>query len=231
MICNFQFCNYKCTYYAGKRLYNSICFSSGFKEGIYKKSVYITYIFPKDKQEERNYCPFSKEILIEYFKEISKLLGFKILTLSNDENYYKLQIKCAKDNRYFRYISTCIRYVYEYPFAELLYCAWQNKANFPELNIIQIMQFYLALFYNDRYCHCFGWREYCFSNMNAKSQFNILYGNFNETCSLIKISTFYNNLFKIFKKFNTKQLSQLSNSINNIANKYYDKYKKNICRW
>lgn len=231
MILDFRMKNYVCNYYAGKKHYTGLCFSTYFYGGKYGRYAYVTYIWPKEKQIERNYCFFDKKTLFEYFTEISKLLGFRLLFFSETMDSYKLQIQCIPNKRYFVYISMCIRYVWEHPFAILLYVAWQNKENFPELNIIQIMQFYIALFFDGRMCHCPGLNRQTFYNINSKCQFSLIRNDFNYHPSFLNIETSHDSLTYKLREFNTKQLPQIASGINFIANKYYAKNKKNICRW
>lgn len=231
MILDFRGKSFKCNYYTGKHLRKAICFSSGYADGMINGYAHATITWPKNKQDQCNYCIFDTKTLIEYFTEISKLLGFTLVSLTESNNLYKLQIRCAPNKRYFIYSAMCIRYVYEHPFAILLYAAWQNRENFPELDIIQIMQFYLALFFNGRRCHCPGLGQLAFYNINSKCQFSLIKDNFNHSKSFYKVSTSHTNLCSNLCTFNTKQLSQIASGINFIANKYYAKNKKNICRW
>lgn len=231
MILDFRGKEYKCTYYAGKRLYNDVCFSPGCDKGEINNYAHATIIWTRNKQDQLNYCIFDTKTLVEYFTEISRLLGFTLISFTKSRNSYKLQIKCAPNHRYFIYIAMCIRYVYEYPFQILLYAAWQNRKSFPELDIIQIMQFYLALFHNGRRCHCPGLDKLAFRNINSKCQFNLIRDNFNREKFFCEILTNHNDLLFYLRVFNTKQLSQIASGINFIANKYYAKNKKNICCW
>ena len=231
MILDFRMKDYVCNYIAGRRYYNTICFSEGCKGGSYNKAYHATLMWPKDKQEELNYCYFDKDVLIEYFSEISRILGFKLISFQETEHRYKLQIETPVDHRYFIYCAMCIRYVYEHPFALLLHAAWNNRKNLPDLDIIQIMQFYLALFFNGRRCHCPGLDNLAFYNINSKCQFNLIRDNFNRETSFISITSKYLNLCNAMNSFNTKQLTQISQGINKIANIYYDKRKKDLCRW
>lgn len=231
MILDFRMKEYVCNYYAGKKYHKEICFSKDFNGGEYGRYAYATYIWPKKKQEERNYCFFDKKTLFEYFTEISKLLGFRLLSFSETKDSYKLQVQCIPNRRYFIYASMCIRYVWEHPFAILLYAAWQNKENFPELDIIQIMQFYIAFFFDGRRCHCPGVDRMAFYNINSKCQFSLIRDDFNYDPSFLEIQTSHISLTHELREFNTKQLPQIASGINFIANKYYAKNKKDICRW
>lgn len=231
MILDFRYRDYVCKYYAGAHRYNVICFSNGCDRGRVGNYSYITYIFPKNKQNELNYCFLNKTDLLGYFVEISKIFGFKLLSFKETEDLYKLQIRCICDNRYFIYISTYIRYVYEWPFSLLLAAAWKNKNNFPELNITHIMQFYLAVFFDGRRCHCPGEVYLAFQNINPKCQFNLLKRDFNRSNSFIQIKSKYEKLTSQINQFNLKQLPQIISGINFIANKCYERNKKNICRW
>lgn len=231
MILDFRGKEYVCRYFTGNKYVDTICFSDGYFKKIYNNYVYSTYIWPKEDQDQRNYCPFDKKTLLEYFIEISKILGFKLISLSETEHLYKLQIKCAPDRRYFIYVSMCIRYVYEHPFAFYLYAAWQNKHNFPELDIIQIMQFYLAVVFNGARCHCPGESNFTFYNINSKCQFSNIRNDFNNVENFYLLRTNHIHLDNILYQINTKQLPQIASGINFIVNKYYDENKKSICRW
>lgn len=230
MILNFNFSNYNCIYRAGNHKIHGVCFSSGYVGGVYNGRVYITYFLAKQR-DELNYVFLSRKQVIDYVCEVSQLLGFDLIALKETESYYKLQVAMPKDRRLFLYISTFIRYTYEHPFSLALYCAILNRHNFPELNIIQIIQFYIGLFFNGRSCHIIADTGLCFSNMNCKSQFNILRYHFNSSNSFIKLDINHGTMLGFFDVINTKQLPQIAEGINNIANKYYAKYKKSICCW
>lgn len=231
MILDFRLKDYKCNYYDGKYFNSGICFSLGCELGIIGKYTHITYVWPKEKQDQLNYCFLDKDALLRYFIEISKLLGFRLIAFADTEDKYRLQIECIPNRRYFIYISTYVRYVYEYPFSLFLYAAWCNRANFPELNITQIIQFYRAIFYGGHMCHCPGMDNDAFYNINAKCQFSLIKDHFNYSRGFVQINSNHNTLYKIVKTFNTKQLPQIVSGINCISNKYYAENKKNICRW
>ena len=231
MILDFRGKAYKCNYYAGKHHYNGVCFSEGGYLGLANGYYHATIIWPRNKQVQLNYCTLDTRTLIEYFKEISRQLGFTLISLLETTYSYKLQFRCAPDKKFFIYIATYIRYVYENPFWILLCAAWQNRANFPELDITQIMQFYIALFFDDRRCHCPGLNRLAFHNINPKCQFSLLRGDFNCSKSFCRITANHISLCHFLRVFNSKQLPQIVNGINFIANEYYIKNKKSICRW
>lgn len=232
MILDFRGKEYKCSYYAGNYFYeNMVCFSRGCSQGEFNGYYYATIIWPRSRQVQLNYCTFDTKTLIEYFKEISRLLGFTLISLVKSTHSYKLQIRCAPDNRFFVYSAMYIRYVYENPFWLLLYSAWQNRANFPELDITQIMQLYITLFHDGRRCHCPGLDDLTFHNINPKCQFNLIRENFNYSGSFCRIIAKHNSLCHLLRVFNSKQLPQIVKGINFIANEYYAKNKKSICRW
>lgn len=230
MILDFNLKNYRCTYYSGKTLINEHCFYQGCVYGIYNNESYVTYVWSCN-QNQLNYCFLDQESLINYFSEIAKLAGFDLLSFSKTKKNFYLQIKCIPNRRYFIYISMLIRYVYEYPFSILLHAAWQNKKNLPELNIMCIMQFYLALFFNQRYCHCPGREGNALYNISIKNCFSLMPHSFNESSIFLFLESKYRTLCSNLYKFNIKQLPQIINGLNYIANKYYDKYKKRICCW
>lgn len=233
MILNFKLKKYKCNYRIGNVDIEGICFSDGCGTGKYgynKKYTRITYIWPK-KQDELNYCFLNNTTIISYLNDISKELGFKLISLSETSTKYKLQIEVIANRRYFIYVSTYIRYLYEFPFSLFLYCALKNKENFPELTITHIMQFYITVFFNDRRCHCPGQTFYTYSNINSKCQFNLIRDDFNDTTTFVEISSNYVGMHSVLRQINEKNLPEISNGINNIVNNYYAKYKKSICRW
>lgn len=231
MILDFNYKDYDCHFYIHNHKHDGICFQCDFDDDIINGYAHSTIIFPKNKQTQKNYCFFNTQTLIEYFTEISRLLGFKLISFTQSRNSYKLQIRCAPNQRYFIYCATYIRYVYEYPFALLLFAAWQNRKNFPELNITQIIQYYIALFFIGRRCHCPGMDGSAFRNINSKCQFNLIRDNFNDERYFYYINSVHGKLCWVFDRFNLKQISQIVRGINFIANKHYVKDKKNICRW
>lgn len=232
MILDFRGKEYRCNYYAGNYFYkNKACFSNWCDQGRFNDYYYATIICPRGKQVQLNYCAFDTGTLIEYFKEISRLLGFTLISLVRGKHSYKLQFKCAPDYRFFVYVAMYIRYVYENPFWLLLHAAWQNRANFPELDITQIMQLYITLFHDGRRCHCPGLDGLTFYNINPKCQFSLIRRDFNYNKSFCKIITKHSSLCFLLRVFNSKQLPQIVRGINFIANEYYAKNKKSICRW
>ena len=231
MTLDFRFKSYKCHYFIENVPIEYICFSKGCghgKYGSHKQYAHVTYIWPK-KHDNLNYCFLDNDTVIKYFTDISKLLGFKLISFCETKNNYKLQISVIADHRYFLYVSTYIRYVYEYPFSLLLYCALRNQENFPELNITHIMQFYIAMFHNGAWCHCPGKLDLAYRNINSKSQFNLIRDYFNDSKGFIELRSCHNNLTDKFKVINIKNLPQVADGINNIINNYYARYKKSIC--
>lgn len=231
MILNFKYKEYKCQYFAGLHYIDGICFRDGCTNGAFinnSKHSCVTYIWSKDP-DELNYCFLDQEMLLKYFLDISKKFGFKIISFTENKTRYKLQIDIINERRYFVYVSMYIRYVYEFPFSLILYCALQNQHNLPELDITNIIQFYIALFYNGRRCHCPGYDYLAYYNINCKSIFNNLRDDFNDANCFVHIDSEYINLLEELRKFNDKNLPQIVDGINNIVNIYYSKYEKNLC--
>lgn len=228
MIINFNLKNYDCEYFEGSVYHQGACFSNG----VYSKGnnglTHVTYIFPRNTQKKLNYCFLDFNQLLEYFTNLSNILGFELISFCTKRTKYKLQIRCISEHRYFIYISTFIRYTWESPFNFLLYCALTNKSNFKNLNIIHIMQYYIALFRKGQLCHCLGDNNQTFCNFNVKCIFNTIRDDFN-----------YNSIFEslfpmyimniILKRIETKQINLIRDFINYIANKEYEKHKKSLC--
>ena len=230
---DFRFKDYKCKYFIGDQLIQGVCFSHGCGVGKYgekQKHTHITYTWTK-KQDQLNYCFLDVDTMLAYFMDIAKILGFKLISFSENDTGYKLQIDVVANRRYFIYVSTYIRYVYEFPFSFILYCALQNKNHFPELNVTHIMQFYLAIFHDNTRCHCPGEPQLAYRNINSKCQFNLIRSNFNLSKSFVEVPSTHNCLFHVFGVVNEKNLSALTNYVNTIINQYYDKHKKSICCW
>ena len=226
---DFRFTDYVCKYKVGNKKYKGLCFS---KCDVEKEGRYATITYYMDKEpNERNYIFITLEQMVEYLNEISKLLGFDIIFLQELESYYILQIKVAAKQRYFLYISTIIRYLYEYPYSIMVYFAIENRKNFPELNIIQIIHFYLGVFCYERLCHRIGLYDSVFTNMNSKAQFNMLLDGFNYSDSYVLINSSHSYFTEEFNHFNTKNLPALLDSVSTLANSYYEIYKKDICCW
>lgn len=230
MILDFRGKEYKCHYYDGQFKQEHICFSRGADKGVLNNEHHVTYFLDKTPNEI-NYVFLSKFDLISYLQEISKLLGFKLISLKENVLDYRLQVTIPNDKRFFLYVSTLIRYTYEFPFNLALYCACNNRDSFPELNIIQIMQLYRALFITDRDVHNLGTNQQCFSNLNSKCYFNTLRHDFCASVDFIYVVSSHTKLINKCSYLNTKQLSQVVEGINIIVNNYYEKYKKDICRW
>ena len=233
MILDFRYKDYKCEYLVGNELVKGVCFWDGCGHGEYgyeNKHAHVTYIWSKTP-DELNYCFLDKKTMWRYFIEISRRLGFKLLSFSETSTHYKLQIDVMADRRYFIYVSMYIRYVYEFPFSLALYCALQNTENFPELDITQIIQFYIAVLHDGARCHCPGKDRLAFYNISSKCQFSSIRDDFNYGKSLVRIKSVYITLLKLFRSFNSKNLPQIVNGINNIVNKCYNENKANICRW
>lgn len=233
MTLDFRYKDYKCEYLVGNRYVKSVCFWGGCGDGQYgknKKHAHITYIWSKTP-DELNYCFLDKETMLRYFMDISKRLGFKLLSFIETPTHYKLQIDVIANRRYFIYVSMYIRYVYEFPFSLALYCALQNTENFPELDITHIIQFYIAVLHDGARCHCPGRDRLAFYNINCKCQFSSIRDNFNDGKSLVAIKSQYTHLLKNFRLLNSKNLPQIVSGINNIVNQHYNENKKIICRW
>lgn len=233
MILNFKIKDYKCQYFAGSRFIEGACFSSGCSDGKFPHDpshTCITYMWSK-QPDELNYCFLDRNTMLRYFIVLSKKFGFKIISFSENDKRYKLQIDVINERRYFIYVSMYIRYVYEFPFSLALYCALQNHYNFPELDITNIIQFYIALFHDGNRCHCPGLNHLAYYNLNCKSIFNNLRDDFNYANCFCEIESNHTGLLAKLRKFNEKNLPEIVSGINNIANKYYVKSKKNICRW
>lgn len=230
MILDFRNQDYKCHYYDGDVKVKGVCFSRLVGHRILNNEYHITYFLDKTP-DEVNYVFLSKSDLISYLQEISKLLGFKLISLKENASDYRLQVTIPYDRRFFLYVSTLVRYTYEFPFNLALYCAWNNRHSFPELNIIQVMEFYRALFITDRDVHNLGCNRDCFSTLNSKCYFNALRNNFNDLSYLIHVPSVHTQLINKCSCLNTKQLPQIVEEINNIANNYYEKYKEDICCW
>lgn len=233
MILDFRFKEYKCQYFAGSRFIEGACFSSGCLNGQFPHDAShtcVTYIWSK-QPDELNYCFLDRNTMLRYFIDLSKRFSFKIISFSENDKRYKLQIDVINEHRYFVYVSMYIRYVYEFPFSLALYCALQNYHNFPELDITNIIQFYIALFHDGRRCHCPGMDRLAYYNLNCKSIFNNLRDDFNYSNCFCKIKSNHVSLLESLRKFNEKNLPEIVSGINNIANKYYVKNKKDICCW
>lgn len=230
MILNFKLKIYKCDFYDGLKINQKACFGPGV-QGYNDRKKHVTFIIYK-RQQQLSYTFFNRKDLLNYLYELSNLLGFTLLSFVDREDHYRLQIECADNDRYFLYIATLCRYTWEYPYSLFTYAAYKNKSHFPELSIIQIVQFYISLFINCWLNHQLGVSSHAFRNINDKCTFNILRGNFNYNAKFfVKTSSNYLNLHYKFYVINTKQLDIIINYINFLAEKQYAKYKKDICSW
>ena len=230
MVVNFKFKEYCTKYFAGSTFHKYVCFSPGCSDGIYGNNAFVTYYIPK-KVQELSYCFLDKDEILLYIIELQKIFGLTLLSFKENKRYYLIQIEMPYDKRYFLYVSTYIRYLYEFPFSLLLKCAVQNRVNFPKFNITHIIQFYIALFYKGRTCHCPGMNTYAFRNINSKSQYNLIRNWFNNTHTFVRIQTKHITLTESFEVFNDKILPHIIISINNIANRYFERYEKSLCCW
>ena len=236
MILNFKLKSYRCRYKDGPKSIGGVCFSSGCGNDLYEERnrlyANVTIRWTKGN-EELNYCFLDTETMIKYFIDLSVLLGFKLLSFNSNSDCYKLQIRIIPNRRYFIYVSTFIRYVYEFPFSLLTYCALHNIKSFPGLNSIQIIQLYIALFYSKAgaLCHCHGKANYAYTNMNSKLMFSLNRKNFNNSSYLTFVHTDHSGLIQLFNILNTKNLPQIADGINNLANKYYVENEESIRRW
>ncbi len=232
MVLEFNYCDYVCKYRDGEEYIKDICFSEIGHNRI-GSSYFITYYISK-VQEELNYIFITKQQMIDYLKEITKLLSCNICFIKDTKDYYRVQIEIPGNNkRYLIYVSTIVRYMYEHPFSIAVYCALKNRDSFPELNIIQIVQFYIGALNDKRPCHHFGNTGYTFSNLNVKNQFNLIKDYFNdvEPRKFVKLIRPHSHVLDQIQCFNIKILPQLSDCINDLANKIYERNKKCICCW
>ena len=230
MVFNFKWADFKCEYLAGATRKRGVCFSEGFREGIVNEKLHITYFEPK-KVNELNYMFITKDQLFDYLHEVSYTMGFTVETIYETKDFYKVQDSMAPENRYFRYVSTIVRFTWEFPFSVATYCVLQNRQNFPELDLVQIIQFYLGIFCDRGQCHHFARPGYVYSNMNSKCHFNIVREQFNNTRPCVKTTNDYDMILDKINTFAAKCLPIVSESINKLANKVYEKYKIDICCW
>lgn len=232
---DFNFKPYRCNYYIDSyKKFGEVCFSYIRKLNSFDLQTYTNedgYISIKiiiDKNNQINYCYLSFDELKFYITEISRVLGFKIMGICNNKTCYKIILKIAPYPRYMLYVLTCVRYLYEHPYSLLLNCAIKNKHNFPDFDILHIMQFYIGIFYTD-FGHNLGHCQKVFPNLPQKVIFNFLVKDFNHHPILSDINFEFD--INSFKKLNTKCIPQIVNFINNIALKSYEKNKDNICCW
>lgn len=122
------------------------CFSRGCSQGEFNGYYYATIIWPRSRQVQLNYCTFDTKTLIEYFKEISRLLGFTLISLVKSTHSYKLQIRCAPDNRFFVYSAMYIRYVYENPFGYYYTLHGKIEQTFQNWILLKLCNFILHCF-------------------------------------------------------------------------------------
>lgn len=67
--------------------------------------------------------------------------------------------------------------------------------------------------------------------MNSKLMFNLNRKNFNSSSYLTFVHTDHSGLIQLFNILNTKNLPQIADGINNLANKYYVENEESIRRW
>ena len=168
------------------------------------------------------------------FDALKKAEEYYVIICRETSKYYRIQVEIpGNDNRYLIYVSTIIRYIYEPPFSIAVYCAMKNRHSFPELNIIQIVQFYIGAFCDKRPCHHFGNAAYTFSNIDVKCQFNLIKDYFNDCCAekFVELTGTHTYILEGMQVFPIKILPQISDCINDLANIVYEKNKKRICCW
>lgn len=230
---DFRYCEYKCKYLDNKKCIKDLCFADIGQQGSINNSTFITYFMDKE-QNELNYVFISRSEMIDYLNEVTQLLGCHLCLIQETSKYYRIQIEIpGNDKRYLIYVSTIVRYIYEHPFSIAVYCAMKNRYSFPELNIIQIVQFYIGAFCDKRPCHHFGDATYTFSNINVKCQFNLIKNFFNDCCveKFVKLTSTHTSILNDIQVFPIKILPQISDCINDLANIVYEKNKKRICCW
>ncbi|MBQ0113704.1 MAG: hypothetical protein KBT03_11280 [Bacteroidales bacterium] len=232
MFLDFSMKGYNCAYKAGKEKIEGVCFSRGYSGGVRKNKGHVVIRFTRDKQQELNYCFLSYEDMIAYSKWVADKMGFKIISINQDKKYNYIQIEFNHDNRYFLFIVTLLRYVYEFPFNVMLYSAWKHRNEYPELNIVTLFQMYLGLFFNGRLCHNIGQENVVPKEMHPKCLFNYLRNNFNRNPhgkEIFKnINSKYYRLIENMEVLNTKQIDEYADFLNNIVTEWYNRNKNII---
>ena len=224
---NFRFKDYNTQYFSGSVCIRDVCFACGFFRGIYGNDTFVTYIIPK-RVSKLSYCFLTKDELITYITELSTLLGFSVISIADKRAKYLVQVKLVNDSRYCLYVSTLIRYTYEFPYSILLKGAVKDKEVFTKFNIIHIIQLYLALFASGWAGHQLAGYGDTFYNINSKSQFNLIRNYFNSSKSFYLIDS-HKISFGKYYTFNEEDIPMIISMINNTILSFYKKYEKYLC--
>lgn len=232
MIVDFRYSNLICKYFVEDTCVKNVCFLRGYRNITRDNKVYCSLIWKRKKQEGSNYCFMSDSDLLSYFIELSKLLGFKIISFAHSRSIYDLQFICPANDRLFLYITTCMRYVYESPFSFLTACAWKDRKYFKDMDILHIIHFYLGLFYSVNN-HSAGSSGYYYPQRNCKCEFNYMKDHIFNTTSFART---FPDEYKVkqgqrwLKIINSKELKKLEKTVNQHARKVYDEINEDIYR-
>lgn len=231
MIVDFSWASYNTTYtYNGKRSYRQACFGHGFPAN--KKENTLIIELPIAEREGKSFCFCNKEQVEVYVSNLAKEFGFKIKDITEDEKTIFVKVNFYNvTSRYGLLICTAIRYLYEYPYNVLTYCAIKNRDKFPELSLFNIVNYYIASSDTSWAGHKVG-DDYSTSlGVCGKSFYNLSLtaNSFNNGKHLRRLKT--DNCFCMgrIKKFDTKCIDSIAHCINKEINKKYPNDKENIC--
>lgn len=228
---NFRFSGYKCIYYAGSTFHrHAVCFSSGFGKS-YRGYVNCSYLLYK-KQNGLNKTFFTSNELLDVITILSKELGFTLMSINENDVYFRVQIRMINSKRWNLFVSTFIRYLFEFPASLSTYCAYKSYNKYKNIRFTTLVQFYLdTAIYIDQ-VHSISRRGVIIKDISPKVLFNCQIDQFNFISSAFKIVN--EKHYDYSDLYNTFELDNLPKIVKVITSKIDDSYKeyeKNICSW
>lgn len=228
---NFKYADYICEYYGGKIHFSqAICFSAGFGSS-YKNYVNCSYILYK-KQRQLNKTFFSSKELLDVLTILSKELKFTLMSINEDVDKFRVQIRMISNKRWNLFVSTFIRYLFEFPMSLAIYCAYKNRDKYKNIRFTTLVQFCLATTIHINSVHCISRPDWIIKNVSPKVLFNAQLHDFNIIVEPFRVvcdrHEEYDKKNQIFELDN---LPKLVREITSTIDSYYKKYEKDICSW
>lgn len=226
---DFRYKDYVCNYYGGHKYSKYVCFSKGFGSD-YDGHVIVSYILYK-RQHQKNMTFFSSSELLDVITILSKELGFTLFSINENKSYFRIQIKMYNDKRWNLYVSSFIRYLFEYPASLASYCAYKNYKNYKHLKFTMFIQYYLATVISLDTIHCIGNYEIAIRNISPKNLYDFIKDYFNGIPKKLKFETNNYRFDEKYDMFYVENLPKIVKEINNKVNELYESHKEDLCCW
>lgn len=227
---DFRYAGYRCEYHAGTTHYREVCFSKGFGKS-FKNYVNISYILYKN-QCQLNKTFFNSKELLDVLIILSKELKFTLMSINEDKNKFRVQIRMINNKRWNLFVSTFIRYLYEFPASLATYCAYKSRDKYKNIRFTTLIQFYLdSAVWIDR-VHSISQRDTIIKDVSPKVLFNAQRYDFNliREPFMVECNKHYDFDNK-YRHFEIENLPKIVRIITSTIDSSYKEYEKDICSW